>query len=365
MRFGVVGSDADGWSAARALVATGRHELVACTDADAPDFAPAAKRYPDLEELLADPAIELVIVAGSLSVRPEQLRRALQSERHVLCAHPADAKPETAYEAAMIQGDTKKLLLPLLTDAHHPAVVRLTDLLRSAGGRPTFISLERWLPDPGDDEDPVWLSGWDVLRRLGGEVAEVSGFAPTEEATASDPLLIAGRFEQGGTFQATVLPDMGGRRRRLTATWPGGRAELRFQPDGGAELNRTGEGGQHTETWPGWDRWAPVVEALDGASAVTWQDEVRALELDDAARRSVAKRRVSTLDYQQVSEEVGFKGTMTLVGCGLLWALLGVLLLAMWQPVLFWAIIPLLAAFLVLQLLRWVAQPPPTDRAAS
>src|SRR5262249_24846371 len=156
--------------------------------------------------------------------------------------------------------------------------------------------------------------------------------------------------EQGGAFQATVLPGMDDRLRRLIVTWPGGRAELRFQPDGGAELNRTDRGGQHPETWSGWDCWAPVVGSIGGGSVVTWQDEVRSLELDDAARRSVARRRVSTLDYQQVSEEVGFKGTMTLVGCGLLWALLGVLLLAMWQPVLFWAIIPLLAAFLVLQL---------------
>ena len=52
------------------------------------------RRVSDLEEVLADPAIEAVIVAGAPAVRPAQLRRALQSERHVLCVHPADDSPE-------------------------------------------------------------------------------------------------------------------------------------------------------------------------------------------------------------------------------------------------------------------------------
>jgi len=45
---------------------------------------------------------------------------------------------------------------------------------------------------------------------------------------------------------------------------------------------------------------------------LTWQDAVRGLELDDAARRSVEKRRSSLMEYQEANEEVGFKGTMTL-----------------------------------------------------
>jgi hypothetical protein len=90
---------------------------------------------------------------------------------------------------------------------------------------------------------------------------------------------------------------------------------------------------------------------------LSWQDEVRCLELDDAARRSVYRRRSSLLEYPEASEEVSFKGTMTLVGCGLLWAIILLAILSRWQPWIGWGVIPLLAIFLLLQLLRWVIPP--------
>jgi hypothetical protein len=87
---------------------------------------------------------------------------------------------------------------------------------------------------------------------------------------------------------------------------------------------------------------------------VTWQDAVRCLELDAAARRSVEKRRVGGMEYQEASEEVGFKGTMTLVGCGLIWLILTILFVSLWFPMIRWAIIPVLTVFLALQLFRWI-----------
>ena len=97
-----------------------------------------------------------------------------------------------------------------------------------------------------------------------------------------------------------------------------------------------------------------AIDAHPGAcTSVRWQDCVRALELDDAARRSVERRRASTLDFQEVSEAVGFKGTMTLVGCAMLWSLLLLLLIGNWFRPALWAIPLMLAAFLALQFLRW------------
>ena len=66
-------------------------------------------RLGDLEEVLADPAIDAVIVAGGPSVRAAQLRRALQSERYVVCVHPADDTADLAYEAASIQSEATPL----------------------------------------------------------------------------------------------------------------------------------------------------------------------------------------------------------------------------------------------------------------
>ncbi len=137
MRFALIGDHSDGLEVACALVESGRHQLAAYCGPRAGAEALARRglhpqRMGDLEEVLADPNVEAVIVAGPLSVRSEQLKRALQSERHVLCVYPSDNSADTAYEAAMIQGDTHHVLLPLLTHCLHPGVTRLADLVATA-----------------------------------------------------------------------------------------------------------------------------------------------------------------------------------------------------------------------------------------
>src|SRR5438128_2738251 len=118
MRFALFGDHPDGLDMARALVASGRHELATYTGQPAgaeslTRWGLTVKLIRDVEEVLADPSIQAVIVASRLADRPAHLRRALQSERHVLCVHPADQTPDSAYEAALIQGDTRRLLLSL------------------------------------------------------------------------------------------------------------------------------------------------------------------------------------------------------------------------------------------------------------
>src|SRR2546423_1023911 len=132
MRFALLGDHADGLEMARALAGLGRQELAVYS-------GPALgleylhrwglkpRRVGDLEEVLADPHIEAVIVAGGPAQRPGQLRRSLQSERHVLCVCPVDDSPDIAYEAAMIQGDARKVLFPLLPEALHPGFRRLSE----------------------------------------------------------------------------------------------------------------------------------------------------------------------------------------------------------------------------------------------
>ena len=358
MRFALLGNHPDGLNMAAALRATGRHELAAyCGPKAGADLLQSqgwsGRLTGDLEEVLADPAVEAGIVAGPPATRAAQLRRALQSERHVLCVHPADQSPDAAYEASMIQGDTGRVLLPLLGGALNPAVRQLAAAIRQPAGPYGALKLIQW---DCAAVGPVLLDGatagfkpalpiWDVLRALGGEVAEVSAFAGAESVAADEPVLAAGRFASGAIFQATLLPGQAGATQRLTAFGAQGAVQLADEP--------------------GWSPWPALVEVFEAATsppttgkrpalAVTWQDEVRALELDEAARRSVERRRASTLDYQEVSEEVGFKGTMTLVGCGLLWGLLLLLVLAAWDKRFLWLVVPTLVIFLGLQLLRWL-----------
>jgi predicted dehydrogenase len=425
MRFALLGDHPDGLDMARALVESGRHELAVYSGPAAGAeylrrWNPGCETIADLEEVLADPTLDAVIVAGRPAERPGQLRRALQSERHVLCVQPVDTTPDTAYEAAMIQGDTHRVLLPLLPEGLHPGVRRLAELVRSpAGGLGTLrlIEMERGSPEQvlveaGGKKQKATLPGWDVLRVLGGEIAEVSAFAVREELDPHEPLLLAGRFERGGLFQTAYLSGQQEAYWRLSAIGSYGRADLGFWRGwpGPARLTWRDEAGEpHEEAWALWNPWPAVVEVFEEAlghgqprearkrdngkrvgqqgderittaparladsqrtlvpyapippprsPVLSWQDAVRQMELDDAARRSVEKRRASALEYQEATEEAGFKGTMTLFGCGLLWASLILLVLSRWVPWIGWLIAPLFGVFLLMQLLRWVVRKP-------
>lgn len=387
MRFALLGDHPDGVAMACALAESGRHRLVVYTtplsDKVLRRWGSEVRRVSDVEEVLADPAVEAILVAGHPGVRPAQLRRALQSERHVLCVHPADQTPEIAYEAAMIRNDTGCVLLPLLPETTHPALARLAEFVRGRAGLPKppeevsplgdfrLLIMERGVS--GEVLEGVWIAGhkpsfpgWDVLRGVGGEIQEVSAFAEGEELREGEPVLVAGRFERGGLFQVTLLPKEKEPTWRLIAVGSGGRAELLFPLgwDGPACLDWRDAGGEpHEEYWERWDPWPVLVEVFEQAVARTasakgrprlaWQDAIRALELDDAARRSVERRRSSTLEYPEATEEVGFKGTMTLVGCSLVWAVLLLLILSVWWPRLGFLILPLLVVFLSLQFLRY------------
>ena len=409
MRFALLGDHPDGLDVARALAESGRHELTVYSGpAVGAEYLArwglAPRRVGDVEEALADAAVDSVIVAAGPGSRAALLRRALQAECHVLCVHPADDSVNVAYEASLIQGDTGRVLLPLLPEALHPGVRRLAELARAGRGErstaiaagpgganardaaaPRLVELERWSTEEllldGDVEGHrPGLPGWDVLRLLGGEVAEVFALADPEELLPGEPLVLSGRFVAGGLWQATYLPGQASERWRLSLVGRDGRVSLVF-PDGwpGESLiSYTGADGQaRSERFAAINLWAALVEEFEdavelararkpspgvatpesltnGERRLGWQDELRALELDDAARRSVERRRSSTLDHQEATEEASFKGTMTLVGCSLIWLSLLLLILSAWVWWLAWLIVPVFAVFLVLQGLRWV-----------
>ncbi len=372
MRFALLGDHPDGRAAAAALAAGGRHELTAYTtaaDADLRRWASGARRVSDTEEVLADPAVEAVIVAGRADDLAAQLRRALQSERHVLCIYPPGDTPDIAYEMDMVRKDVGRVLLPLLPGALHPAVRRLAEFIRRRGKEEAVASpvgafrlLEMDQPAPGGTGLRPTFPGWDLLRALGGDIAEVSALAAGEHAETGEPVLASGRFEAGGLFQATFLPGRPNGETRLAVVGGGGRAELVFPVgwQGPAFLDWTDESGEfREEAWDAWDPWPALAARFESAVAGEagypgWLDAVRGLELDDAARRSVERRRSSVLEYQEASEETGFKGTMTLVGCGLIWGMLILLVVSYWAPPIRWLIVALLVIFLALQFLRYI-----------
>jgi predicted dehydrogenase len=419
MRFALLGNDPDGLALAGALVDSGRHQMAAYTVPVADEvrrrWNDDARWVADGEEVLADPAVTAVIAAGSPASRPTQLRRALQAERHVLCVRPGELPLDAAYEAALTQGDTGCVLLPLLPAALHPGVGRLAAFVsRSETDSPeaaavgTFVLLAVEAAAAGEvlvgeqTAKPAF-PGWEVLRALGGEVEEVSAFAEQEEVRPSDVVLIAGRFAQGGLLQVRLLPRRPSPSVRLRVVGTRGEVEL-YLPQGWqgpAFVSWQDTGGErHEEAWDYWDSWSALVEVFEtavsglppeaehvpqqlreaiaeapaapraarrpppgAAGPLTWQDAVRCRELDDAAWRSISRRRASALEYPVASEEASFKGTMTLLGCGLVWGMLLLVILSAWLPWAKYVIVPLLVVFLALQLLRYVipSRPGPGD----
>ena len=134
------------------------------------------------------------------------------------------------------------------------------------------------------------------------------------------------------------------------------------------------QGESRTQTWEAFHPWAAFIERFEQAledgllrkpqpgqpsdanltqtpATLGWQDELVALELDDAARQR-RRGRSNTLDLQETTEEASFKGTMTLVGCSLIWLTVLVLIVSVWVPWLAWLIVPVMGVFLALQGLR-------------
>lgn len=468
MNFALLGDHPDGLDMARALVESGRYRLRSY--AGSVIGAEYLRRWQldfglegDVEDIFADPAIALVIVADRLDNRFGLVRRALQSEKHVLCVHPLSSSPDAAYEAALLQKEKGCALFPLLPEVGHPAFEHVAKLIaqdRARHGKekdvtalPHLIQMERHDTESVfydvRSQAGVWAvgaetkpgcPGWEVLRYLAGEIVEVSAFSQWVEVMPHEPLVLTGVFERGGMFQTTLIPHQAESNWRLTVYLHRDQAHLVFPEGwpGPARLTWRDENGEmREESWENWNPWPWLVTAFENMLAVTeqrvssfgdsaerdgrtaepcedtfhgsavergdstsitratpsrqgesgdnseaivaaprkgnvwengrlvsWQDEIRCLELDDAAWRSVERRRSSTLEYQEAVEQASVKGTMTLMGCGLLWLSLLLLILSIWVPFMGYLIIPMFAVFLVLQLLLWLVFPPQQPKAA-
>src|SRR5207249_501724 len=243
---------------------------------------------------------------------------------------PADTRPEAAYEAGMLEQDTGHLLLPIIPDAFHPGVIRLRELLRgrhqerpsedreaitrhpgarisasspeSPNGEPAtaiqvldqprprslsqqitsslgellLIEVERHstgevLTGTDIPGAPPCVEGWDGLRALGGEIAEVSALAPGEEMEPGTPLVLSGLFENRGLFQVSLLPRQQEARLRVRVTATAGQAELVFPlgTPGPAFLSWREAGEEHEESWDAWDPWPEMVRVVEEVVAAT------------------------------------------------------------------------------------------------
>jgi predicted dehydrogenase len=91
---------------------------------------PEARAVSELDELLADPAIEAVILATPPQTHHALARRVLEAGRHVLVEKPLATCLRDAHELAHIARQSGRLLMPGHTFVYSPAVNAVRELIQ-------------------------------------------------------------------------------------------------------------------------------------------------------------------------------------------------------------------------------------------
>ena len=91
------------------------------------------KVYTSMEEMLADPAIDMVYVASPNSVHYTQAKAALLAGKHVLCEKPFAPTVAEADELIALAKEKGLLLFEAITTAHHPHYAFVKENLSKLG----------------------------------------------------------------------------------------------------------------------------------------------------------------------------------------------------------------------------------------
>ena len=98
------------------------------------------KVYTLLEDMLADPEIELVYVASPNSIHYSQAKAALLAGRHVICEKPFCPTVAQARELIALAKEKGLFLFEAITTAHHPNYERIRESLTSLGPIKTVVA---------------------------------------------------------------------------------------------------------------------------------------------------------------------------------------------------------------------------------
>lgn len=350
----------------------------------------------DSWEALVDPrSTDAVLVGGDgwNELRAEGVRKLVQAGRTLVLSQPLELSMLWAYEIDMIRKDSGARLIPVLPDRLQPFLERLKEAIEAglagAGSLGPLESIEcqRRLRDRSRERVLGQLArDADLLRVLVGDPRRLSTLGGGETDAAWGTLAV-------GLTGAANLPVRWrvarGESPGLSITLVGGSGSLTVDipADDAAEWTLTAEPGGRVERAT-FDRAATILGLLEGSSSggtnvapAMWDDAARAIELAETVPRSLVKGRAIDLHQEEFSELGTFKGTMASLGCAIVLGGLFVLLLATlvggiareagWEfgeriagvwPV---AVLVVLGAFLLLQLLPLLIGSNPPDRGGA
>ncbi|HWE38749.1 MAG TPA: hypothetical protein VG406_19530 [Isosphaeraceae bacterium] len=371
MNFLIVGDGPEEFAWAQTLLGHPEHRLAAAC----PGFKglPDVPGGPDFDAALAVAGVDAAIVGGGPELRAEALRRVAGAGLPALCLHPPGPDADPYYQVALSRQETGAVVVPDLPARLHPGVAALKEAL-DRGELGTFreIRYEGAAGDQGGDLlGEVFPRVVDVVRSLLGEVAAVTttGDPPGDRPTSSLVVQLRGPKARRAEVRLWSGPPEPS---KLTVSGSEGSLVLEHDPSllGVARLVRRPATGLATvNELRVFDPSTAILDVLDAAAAgqdvrPDLHDGTRAMEIAEAARRSLRRGKTIDLHYEEVSELGNFKSVMTSLGCLILIGALLVLPLALagpafgarWTIYIAYAIPPLLVLFALLQLLRFAAR---------
>jgi predicted dehydrogenase len=371
MNFLILGDGAEEFAWARAIAASAGHHLLAAYPAL--DGLPEARACRDIDDALAMPGVEAVVVGGEPDFRAEALRRVAGAGLPAVCLHPPGPDSEAYYQVALSRAETGAVLVPDLPARLHPGVeaVRRSMEIAEPGA---FKSLRYEAVAEVSESDLArfaFARAVDLVRSLVGEIDAVNATGDPPGDRPDESLVV--QLRASGSRRAEVRLTSGREEpARLTLTLAGGTQTLELPADlgGPSRLVRLGPDGiEHVTTFDAWDPHAAILgvlaDAVSGRAAhPDLADGTRAMEVAEGVVRSLRKGRTVDLHYEDISEAGTFKSVMTSVGCLVLLSILVVVPVALAGPALgvgwtiyfAYAIPPLLVVFALLQLLRFAAR---------
>jgi predicted dehydrogenase len=189
VRVGLVGLGYWGPNLARNIADHPRAELVWLCDTNPRALAGVARRYPDarrterIEELLADPDLDAVVIATPVATHYALTSASLDAGKHVWVEKPLATSSTEVLDLARRADASRLVLLPGHTFLYSPSVVKIKELIDSGElGDIYFISMSRvnlGLHQP--DASVLWDLGphdFSILRywldTLPGEVSAMT-----------------------------------------------------------------------------------------------------------------------------------------------------------------------------------------------
>jgi predicted dehydrogenase len=432
MRFALLGEGPTAIAVARAVVASSSHRLICQVRVESLDgpqsstaaipkahsipFLPGLRTVRTWTELLTDPDIDAIIVAGQEEELQPIVRQLVQAGKSVLVAPELVQSAAFFYELALVESEQPGRIFPMLGLRGHPLVARLQELISQGGlGNIRHVQFDRKIASHSVNGRALMsqfelanalLIDADLLRILCGSYDQVTASRSGDAAKGYSltTVMLAGSSVPQTVWTAAAHVE---NKWAVTVSGDAGTAVLEGNPiAGGLTLTRhrtpatpfaeeaavqetaveetaVEENGADPGNWllemftlsqvPQSKSQTPADgRPEDRPESNLWAELARAVELVDAVERSVRRRRTIDVYFETPSERGIFKTQMTAVGCSLLMLTLAAVvfyLLFAWtipmpplmKRVLVILIFLPLGAFLALQLLVFVARPAGRD----